>query len=154
MVVTNQCPYTVWAAASPGGGKALGQGQTWSFKVAAGTTQARIWGRTGCSFDASGRGRCATGDCGGVSSCSLSGQPPATLVEYNLNTGSGNSQDFYDISVIDGYNLALSVTPSDSGCVAPVCRSAKCPDAYLFPSDNTKTHSCPSGTNYNIVFCP
>jgi hypothetical protein len=30
-----------------------------------------VWGRTGCSFDGSGRGSCATGDCGGALSCML-----------------------------------------------------------------------------------
>ena len=151
----NQCSQTVWGAGIPvGGGKELGHGSIWSIDVPAGTKNARFWGRTGCSFNASGAGSCATGDCGGVFSCSLSGAPPTTLVEYNLNGGSANNQDFYDISVIDGYNLALSLTPSDSSCVAPTCSSAQCPDAYLFPSDDTKTHSCASGTNYNIVFCP
>ena len=57
--VVNQCGYTVWAAAKPGGGMQLGQGQTWTFDVAPRTTSARVWGRTNCNFDASGRGQCS-----------------------------------------------------------------------------------------------
>jgi hypothetical protein len=59
-----------------------------------------VWGRTGCSFNGNS-GRCATGDCGGALSCSLSGQFPMTLAEFSI----GGAQDFYDISVIDGYNV-------------------------------------------------
>lgn len=68
----------------------------------------RVWGRHGCAFDAAGRGRCATGDCGGSLFCNgIGGTPPATLAEITL----GNEQDFYDVSLVDGYNLAISVTP-------------------------------------------
>ncbi|CAD6206057.1 unnamed protein product [Miscanthus lutarioriparius] len=83
--VTNNCPYTVWAAAVPGGGQQLDNGQTWSIDVPAGTTGGRVWARTGCSFDGSGNGRCQTGDCGGVLQCTQYGQPPNTLAEYGLN---------------------------------------------------------------------
>ncbi|GLJ16511.1 hypothetical protein SUGI_0282040 [Cryptomeria japonica] len=83
--ITNQCPYTVWAAASPGGGRQLAKGQTWTIQVPAGTTGGRVWARTGCSFDRSGRGTCQTGDCNGMLSCQGYGQVPATLAEYALN---------------------------------------------------------------------
>lgn len=50
--IENNCPYTVWAAASPGGGRRLDQGQTWTLNWPSGTSPARVWGRTNCSFDA------------------------------------------------------------------------------------------------------
>eukprot|EP00253_Pinus_taeda_P032386 PITA_32386 len=132
-VIQNQCSYTVWAAGIPvGGGQALAQGQSWSVEVPAGTSSGRFWGRTGCSFNASGTGSCSTGDCGGVLSCTLSGQPPATLAEYTLN--GGNGQDSYDISLVDGFNLPLAITPSDSSCTAPKCQNninANCPAELL-----------------------
>ncbi|CAH1415223.1 unnamed protein product [Lactuca virosa] len=56
--IRNNFPYTVWAGAVPGGGQQLNPGQTWSLNVAAGTSQARIWPRTNCNFDGSGRGNC------------------------------------------------------------------------------------------------
>ncbi|KAI9110625.1 hypothetical protein K1719_018491 [Acacia pycnantha] len=107
--VTNQCPYTVWAAATP------------------------------------------TGDCGGQLYCRLSGQPPATLAEFSLNKW--NNLDFYDISVIDGFNVPMEFSPT-SNCRGLRCYADKCPDAYLYPEDNTKTHSCEGGTDYRVVFCP
>jgi len=128
-VIQNQCSFTVWAAGIPvGGGQALTQGQTWSVEVPAGTRAGRFWGRTGCSFDASGQGSCNTGDCGGLLSCQVSGRPPATLAEYTL-TGD-NNLDTYDISLVDGFNLPLKITPSDTTCPTVDCSSnitANCP---------------------------
>jgi hypothetical protein len=147
--ITNRCSFTVWPAATPvGGGTQLNPGQTWTINVPAGTSSGRVWGRTGCNFDGAGRGGCATGDCGGALSCSLSGRPPMTLAEFTL----GGSQDFYDLSVIDGYNVAMSFSCSSG--VGLTCRDSRCPDAYLFPSDNSKTHACRGNSNYQVVFCP
>ncbi|KAG5223607.1 thaumatin protein [Salix suchowensis] len=111
----NKCSHPVWPGVQPSAGKpayTLNLPPLWS---------GRFWGRHGCSFDASGRGRCATGDCGGSLYCNgIGGTPPATLAEITL----GNDQDFYDVSLVDGYNLAISITPSKgsgkcsyAGCV-------------------------------------
>ncbi|KAJ1266575.1 hypothetical protein BS78_08G162600 [Paspalum vaginatum] len=148
--ITNNCGSTVWPAATPvGGGTQLNPGQTWTVDVPAGTQSGRVWGRTGCSFNG-GSGSCQTGDCGGQLSCTLSGQPPMTLAEFTI--GGGGAQDFYDISVIDGYNLAMAFSCSTG--VALNCGGPQCPDAYLFPSDNTKTHACNGNSNYQVTFCP
>ncbi|XP_057514002.1 protein P21-like [Actinidia eriantha] len=109
--IRNNCPYTVWAAASPGGGRRLDPYQTWWLDVAAGTKMARIWGRTNCNFDAGGWGRCETGDCGSIDCRSGGwGVPPNTLAEYALNQF-GNL-DFYDISLVDGFNIPMEFTPT------------------------------------------
>jgi hypothetical protein len=55
--IRNQCPYTVWAAAVPGGGRRLGRGQSWTITARAGTTQARIWGRPSAISMGLGEGR-------------------------------------------------------------------------------------------------
>lgn len=151
--ITNQCPYTVWAAALPsGGGRQLNPGETWPLDVASGTQAARIWGRTECNFDSSGRGRCQTGDCDSALYCQLSGQPPATLAEFTLN--GANNWDYYDISVIDGFNVPMEFSPTSNGCSRGLrCTSYTCPDASHNPSDR-KIFSCPSGANYRVVFCP
>ena len=105
--VVNQCPFTVWAASVPvGGGRQLNRGETWRISVPAGTTAARIWARTGCQFDAAGRGSCRTGDCGGVLRCTGYGRAPNTLAEFALNQF--NNLDFFDISLIDGFNVPMS----------------------------------------------
>ncbi|MBA0563876.1 hypothetical protein Golob_008838, partial [Gossypium lobatum] len=112
--IRNECPYTVWAAASPGGGRRLDPRQSWTINVPAGTAMARIWGRTNCNFDANGRGHCQTGDCGGLLQCQGWGVPPNTLAEYSLNQF-GN-KDFYDISLIDGFNIPMVFGPTNGGC--------------------------------------
>ncbi|KAJ8627411.1 hypothetical protein MRB53_020718 [Persea americana] len=48
--VRNQCPYSVWAAGGPGGGKRLHPGQSWSITANPGIGKARIWRRTSCSL--------------------------------------------------------------------------------------------------------
>lgn len=67
----------------------------------------RFWGRSGCSFDSTGQGSCSTGDCGsGQIECNGAGAaPPATLIEFTLN--GGDNKDFYDVSLVDGYNLPV-----------------------------------------------
>ncbi|XP_042504384.1 pathogenesis-related thaumatin-like protein 3.5 isoform X2 [Macadamia integrifolia] len=82
----------------------------------------RIWARTGCSFDDSGVGTCQTGDCGGRLECNGNGaEPPASLFEITL--GNGNDKDFYDVSIVDGYNLPLVATPQG---VYGVCNATGC----------------------------
>ncbi|PUZ68004.1 hypothetical protein GQ55_3G479800 [Panicum hallii var. hallii] len=149
--IKNNCGYTVWPAATPvGGGRQLNPGQTWTLQVPAGTQSGRIWGRTGCSFNGAGRGRCATGDCAGALSCTLSGQPPLTLAEFTI--GGGGANDYYDISVIDGYNLPMDFSCSNGKNLH--CGTPRCPDAYLYPSDNSKNHGCRGNSNYKVTFCP
>lgn len=68
---------------------------------------------------------CGTGDCGGVLSCVLTvsnyldsiilsadffkGATPVTLAEFDLAGGVNGNQVFYDISLVDGYNLPLQI---------------------------------------------
>ena len=116
--IINQCTYTVWAAAFPGGGRRLDRGKSWSLNVAPGTTHARIWGRTSCKFDAKGQGHCQTGDCKGRLECQGYGSPPNTIAEFSLNQP--NNLDYIDISNIDGFNI-----PMEFSSVTP-CRVIKC----------------------------
>ncbi|XP_074332922.1 osmotin-like protein TPM-1 [Apium graveolens] len=119
--IRNNCPYTVWAAASPGGGRQLNRNGVWWLYVAPGTKMARIWGRTGCNFDGSGRGSCQTGDCGGLT-CTHWGVPPNTLAEYALNQY--NNLDFFDISLVDGFNIPMQFGPTNN--VGGGCRLLQC----------------------------
>ncbi|KAI7747543.1 hypothetical protein M8C21_016745, partial [Ambrosia artemisiifolia] len=166
--IRNNCRYTVWAGAVPGGGRQLTPGQTWSLSVAPGTTGGRIWPRTNCNFDGSGRGRCQTGDCNGLLQCQNYGTPPNTLAEYALNQY--QNLDFFDISLVDGFNVPLSFRPNSGGCTRGISCTAdingqcpsqlrapggffktRCPDAYSYPKDDpTSTFTCPGGTNYNV----
>ncbi|XP_010245598.1 PREDICTED: thaumatin-like protein 1b [Nelumbo nucifera] len=134
----NKCDYTVWPgilanAGSPkldSTGFELAKGSSRSFQAPTGWS-GRFWGRTGCNFDGSGRGSCSTGDCGsGQIECNGAGAaPPATLAEFTLGSG---SQDFYDVSLVDGYNLPMIVegsggqgTCTSTGCVTDL--NQRCP---------------------------
>lgn len=84
----------------------------------------RFWGRTGCSGS-----RCETGDCGGgrLHCSGAGGVPPVTLAEITFD-GAGN-QDFY-ISLVDGFNLPLSMRPRGGTTEVPsgayYCKPAGC----------------------------
>ncbi|KAG7953165.1 hypothetical protein I3843_12G096100 [Carya illinoinensis] len=181
-VITNNCSYTVWAAAIPGGGMELNPGGgTWTIDVSPGTTRA-------------GHGRCLTGDCGGEAY----GAPPNTLAEYALNQF--NNLDFFDIPLVDGFNVPMEFSPTFNGCTRGIrctadingqcpnelkapdgcnnpctifktdqyccnsgsCRptnyskffKTRCPDAYSYPDDQNGTFTCNGGTNYKVTFCP
>lgn len=50
--------------------------------------------------------------------CEPQGIPPATLAEFTL--GINGNADYYDVSVVDGSNLPMTVT-SDKGCPTASC---------------------------------
>ncbi|KAM7517277.1 hypothetical protein LguiA_006860 [Lonicera macranthoides] len=140
----NRCDHIVWpgvlanAGSSPLGstGFKLPQGESRSFQAPPGWS-GRFWGRTGCTFDDNtGQGSCATGDCrSNQIECNGSGaSPPATLAEFTIGSVTTSStQDFYDVSLVDGYNLAIAVQASGgsgdcgtTGCISDLNRS--CPN--------------------------
>ena len=66
------------------------------------------------------------------------GTPPVTLAEFSLRQTDGN--DFYDVSLVDGYGLPVSVTPSASACHVAECAvdlGPNCPTALKGPFDST-----------------
>ncbi|KAF3782873.1 Thaumatin-like protein 1 [Nymphaea thermarum] len=117
--LVNRCEYTVWPGIlSNAGSPKL---STTGFELAKGSSRSlqaptgwsgRFWGRTGCEFDGSGKGSCRTGDCGSnqVECNGAAAAPPATLAEFTL--GGAGGQDFYDVSLVDGYNLPMVVVTS------------------------------------------
>jgi hypothetical protein len=149
ITIVNAVDQTVWAATNQNSqypiavtGWKLAPGQSVTFNVPQ-AWGGRIWGRTGCSFNSAGVGRCETGDCGGVFQCVGSGATPATLAEMTLDSFDG--LDFYDVSMVDGTNLPMyintthSVSPdpvSTNGCYQGVCTTAvKCPSAMQVKVD-------------------
>ncbi|XP_047325601.1 pathogenesis-related thaumatin-like protein 3.5 [Impatiens glandulifera] len=132
-IVTNNCPYTIWPATLAGAGTPplpttgfrLDSGQTLKIPSTPGWS-GRIWARTGCAFDeTTGVGLCQTGDCGRRLECDgMGASPPASLFEITL--GVGDQKDFYDVSIVDGYNLPLIAAPIGvfgGGCNATGCVS-------------------------------
>ncbi|CAN0922814.1 Pathogenesis-related thaumatin-like protein 3.5 [Linum grandiflorum] len=128
--VTNNCLHPIWPGTLAGSGTP--QLVTTGFRLESGQTariptvpgwSGRIWARTGCLFDESGVGSCQTGDCGGKLHCSGSGAtPPASLFEITFAKGA-DDKDFYDVSIVDGYNLPLVASPTGAqgACNATGC---------------------------------
>nr|XP_043628155.1 G-type lectin S-receptor-like serine/threonine-protein kinase At1g67520 [Erigeron canadensis] len=112
----NNCDFTVWPAIIDNRpnianfsstGFELTRGKSISLEVPTGW-QGRFWGRTGCTFNDTGYMSCTTGDCGGEMECNgRSYTGPTTIAEFAFNQFNG--QDFYDVSLVDGYNLPMLV---------------------------------------------
>ncbi|KAG7387583.1 hypothetical protein PHYPSEUDO_013977 [Phytophthora pseudosyringae] len=98
----------------------------------------------------------------------------ATLAEISVDS---DGTPWYDISIIPpdagsctslsacqsqtgktGFNTAMQITPQDNigddTCEVLTCEADGCSDAYQYPSDDTKTHTCPEGTSFEVTFCP
>ncbi|CAK9157683.1 unnamed protein product [Ilex paraguariensis] len=154
--ITNHCPYTIWPATLTGGGGA--QLSTTGFELASGASSlinvpapwsGRFWARGFCSTDSSGKFTCGSADCGSSQiACNGAGAiPPASLVEFTLAAAGG--QDFYDVSLVDGFNLPVSVVPQggSGGCnstACPVDVNANCPPVLAVRNANGATISCKS----------
>lgn len=155
----NSCEYTVWPGIQAGAGTEelsstgfeLRPGQSMTLEAPTGWS-GRLWGRTFCTFDGEGKGKCATGDCGGSLQCNgKNAEPPATLVEFTLGQGVGVAlaQDFYDVSLVDGFNLPLIVATkggtgscSTTGCVTDLNQS--CPKELQVDNDGSDSVACKS----------
>ena len=106
----------------------------------------RFWARTGCNFDSAGSGTCVTGDCGKLN-CVGGGAPPVSLAEFTIGATNAD-KDFYDVSLVDGYNVGMSIQTSGgngdcqrAGCVADL--NANCP-AELQMVDSGSVVACKS----------
>lgn len=147
-----------------------------------------FWGRTGCS-PTSGGLTCQTGDCGGAGN-GLSGlldcsgntantphgpANPAYAGEFTLEvppSGTSNvgAQDYYDTSMVNGFNVGFSMVPV-SGTYSPAfsvsspkqCGPAgetvdqsgtvtACPFNLLSSCPSSLTYNSPSGTQ-SVVGC-
>ncbi|KAL4573244.1 hypothetical protein LXL04_020043 [Taraxacum kok-saghyz] len=173
--IRNNCPYTI----APATLTSTGPSVTTGFELASGSSTSinlparwsgRVWARFQCSNNG-GRYRCNSGDCGsGQVTCNGAGAiPPATLVEFTLADPNSN-KDFYDVSLVDGFNLPVSVIPQGGGCPStncPVDINAQCPSELAVRDGSGGTVGCKSACvafnqpqycctgNYNIPStCP
>lgn len=112
----------------------------------------RFWARTYCNIQTE---HCLTGDCGNKIACQgAGGTPPASLAEITLK-GSGGL-DYYDISLVDGFNVEISMEPlggqgdgSTYSCKKTSCTYnilGQCPSA-LQVTDNGRVIACNSACN-------
>uniref|UniRef100_A0A0V0HA36 Putative thaumatin-like protein 1b-like n=1 Tax=Solanum chacoense TaxID=4108 RepID=A0A0V0HA36_SOLCH len=129
LLIKNNCPHKIWPATQSGTdeGAAIPTG----FRLASRGTKkfnlpnpwsGRIWARHLCSY--SGQNfTCLSGDCrsGSIECDGAGGTPPATLVQFTI-ANTSNEKDFYSVSIVDGFNLPVSVTPINR----PDCGIADC----------------------------
>ncbi|KAF8546479.1 thaumatin-like protein [Imleria badia] len=146
-IVYNGCPFTVWPAmfTSAGGlpnyptGWAAAEYTSVTFEVPS-SWNGRIWGRRDCDFSTNpGPNSCLDGGCNGGLECDTTGGtgvPPASLAEFNLGA---DGVDYYDVSLVDGYNLPLAIT-NNVGCGIADCAvdlGPNCPAPLIGPFDST-----------------
>jgi len=145
--VTNNCPFTIWPAIYTGPGEPVPDYTTgWeapastsvTFSVPDNWQAGRIWGRRDCDFSVDpGPNSCVDGGCNGGLVCTGGGIPPTTLAEFSLS--GGNNLDYYDVSLVQGFNLPLEIT-NTAGCSVASCPQdlgPDCPDELKGPFDST-----------------
>ena len=159
LTLVNNCPFTVWPAIQPNsghpvlerGGFALHTLTHHSFPAPTQHWSGRIWARTDCTY-ANNRFSCATGDCGNRLECNgLGGATPATLAQFSLHHGHTDLSS-YAVSLVDGFNVPMTVTPHEGKGQCPVvgCRAnllATCPDKLQLrsPPGHGPVVACKSG---------
>jgi hypothetical protein len=165
LTVKNNCDYTVWPALftdlnisqsipdHPTGWEAKPHTSV-SFTVPSDWKAGRLWGRTECDFSSNpGSGSCATGGCNGGLLCdTTSGVPiaPATTAEFTFQ---GNGlQDFFDVSLVDGFNIPVEITNTKRCPVAtcPVDLNANCPSQLQVKDASGNIVGCKSACAANL----
>jgi len=164
VTVDNLCPFTIWPAVFTGAGELppeaptgweAAPGSTFSIVVPDNWHDARIWGRRDCNFSIPGPGSCLDGGCNGGLECDPTtgtGVPPATLAQFSLTTLL-TENDFYSISIVDGFNLPMSLT-NNQGCPVascPVDLIPNCPAELAGPFNSTGSAvGCKSACDANL----
>lgn len=162
MKFVNKCSQNVWVALQNNGGKTipspsgfgLSQGQSQSVALPY-QWGGRMWGRTGCNVSGN-TATCASGDCGSLLACNGIGGQPASLVEFLFDgwAGTNATQDYYDISLVDAFNLPVAIQPNGGTgvCKAPSCSAnilANCPaDLQVKDSSGSVVTCLSSCTKY------
>ncbi|KAK0668508.1 hsp70-like protein [Cercophora samala] len=152
LLVTNNCAETIW----PGIGTQNGIGPgTGGFELAPGASkQMYVINGAGAA--------CLTGDCFAQLDCQFTVSPPlppfslyrsntpsqgavpVTLAEFNLIGGMDGKQTFYDISLVDGYNIPLAIIyipARNTSWIPPNLTNAACiaSSGYLTEPSSTGT---------------
>lgn len=154
LTIVNNCPFTIWPAIQPDAGHAVPERGGFalptlayrSFSVSS-PWSGRVWGRTGCAA-ARGHFACSTGDCGRRLECGgVGGETPATLAQFSLDPSGAAG---YSVSLVDGFNLPMTVTPHEGRGRCPVvgCRAellGSCPAGLQARRTRGSVVACKSG---------
>ncbi|WVF65426.1 hypothetical protein IAT40_000153 [Kwoniella sp. CBS 6097] len=161
ITINNKCPAPIYLSIGSPTGGALGadgspQPGSWmqevgeyGFTVPDDWKDARIWAQTGCEGT-----NCKIGNCGGgVCDGNQYGTPGATLAEFGF--GGYGGQDYYDISMVDGYNLPMQIDVQ--GCPTASCGVQQdilevCDPSLVYPKGSGKVYSCGSPCIAGVQF--
>ena len=129
-------------------------GAVQEFDVPENWISGRLWGRTGCDFSTPlpGSTQCVTGACNGGLLCDPqtgTGVPPASLAEWTFG---GDGIDWYDVSLVDGSNIPMSITAE--GCPTADCPAdlnVGCPDELAQRDGAGNILGCKSACFANLV---
>ncbi|XP_047311204.1 osmotin-like protein [Impatiens glandulifera] len=158
LTIVNNCPYPIWPAIQPNhghpvlqnGGFHLDKLSHRSFPAPQTQWSGRIWARTNCISSYANHLTCATGECGGRLECAgAGGATPATLAQINIHHGNADFSS-YGVSLVDGFNIPMTVTPHEGKGKCPVvgCKEnllATCPDPLKLHSKSGGVVGCKSG---------
>ncbi|EMC92171.1 hypothetical protein BAUCODRAFT_38201 [Baudoinia panamericana UAMH 10762] len=167
LIISSSCPDIIYPAVLTQGG--TGPTNTgWAAQPNSNQTlyvsedwQGRVWARTNCSnigsgsssssSTSSGSTGCSTGDCGGLVACKGPGTPPATLAEFTLS--GSHQQTFYDISLVDGYNLpmAIQILPNDVQTLEQLDQSTTNPSCVASPNNLAAQNFNPYANNQQFL---
>ncbi|KAM1753854.1 hypothetical protein FF2_006237 [Malus domestica] len=157
LTVVNNCPFPIWPAIQPNSGHpVLERGGFFlkpfnhrSFPAPIQPWSGRIWARTHCTQKGP-RLSCLTGDCGGRLQCNgAGGAAPSTLAQIDLHQGGPRDLFSYGVSLVDGFNVPMTVTPHKGQGRCPVvgCKAdllATCPNRLKVKSPKGVV-ACKSG---------
>ncbi|KAI5075621.1 hypothetical protein GOP47_0009697 [Adiantum capillus-veneris] len=113
----------------------LGPGQKWDIGVTQRWRAATVWA--------------IKGGCGGLH-CNTG--PPTGVTQFEITVGGGWNNDYYDVSTLAGFNVGLSVVPSNPTCPSQTCASQSTCQGFV-PAGPDRTKACRFGSSdYTLTF--
>ncbi|KAJ0034612.1 hypothetical protein Pint_26431 [Pistacia integerrima] len=138
--IKNNCPDTIWPATLANSDRP--QLTETGFELASGGTK---------TLDIPARWAGRQVQCNGKS-----GATPASLVEITFQADDG--QDYYNLSLVDGFNLPVSVAPqggSGTRCTQATCSNnvnATCPENLRLIGSDGNVIGCKNALEYATFF--
>ena len=136
----NNCNDTIWPAMiGPVGASFAPPTEYWEFKPGQCETiyvpqhypSLRVWARTFCDRNF----QCLTGSCmhDSQGSCVSAGETPCSLWEATFQGACQPGPDFYDTSLVDGYNIPISVSVHGGQAVKQIEKQFSCTSPSIQP---------------------
>jgi hypothetical protein len=155
LIIENHCTYTVWADAIP----ISTMPNNKPLKLESGQAFQLTWPQTGWSGRIWGRTRCSPAADGSIpfGNCIADTLNANSLIELTMG-----DPDFYDISLVDGFNAPIglivigqALNPADIyNCGSPVCAKdllRDCPASQQRKDSTGNTIACRNGQNLGDV---